>query len=105
MGRSGNRNVAKELAEALGMNYCFVPSYIVLGKGAQGETDHNEKNTLALHGTAILSKYKILEAHNVPVPPVKEVFHSSEKRLGCKSGVTAKITSWRQNHCHRSYTH
>ena len=91
MGRSGNRNVAKELAEALGMNYCFVPSYIVLGKGAQGETEHNEKNTLALHGTAILSKYKILEAYNVPVPPVKEVFHSSEKRLGCKSGVTAKI--------------
>lgn len=91
MGRSGNRNVAKELAEALGMNYCFVPSYIVLGKGAQGETDHNEKNTLALHGTSILSKYKIKEAYNVPVPPVKEVFHSSEKRLGCKSGITAKI--------------
>lgn len=91
MGRSGNRNIAKELAEALGMNYCFVPSYIVLGKGAQGETDHNEKNTLALHGTTILSKYKIQEAYNVPVPPVKEVFHSSEKRLGCKSGITAKI--------------
>ena len=91
MGRSRNRNVAKELAEALGMNYCFVPSYIVLGKGAQGETNHNEKNTLALHGTAILSKFKINEAFNVPVPPVKEVFHSSEKRLGCKSGVTAKI--------------
>lgn len=91
MGRSGNRNIARELAEALGMNYCFVPSYLVLGKGAQGETNHNEKNTLALHGTTILSKYKIQEAYNVPVPPVKEVFHSSEKRLGCKSGVTAKI--------------
>ncbi len=91
MGRSGNKNIAKELAEALGMNYCFAPSYIVLGKGAQGETNHNEKNTLALHGTSILSKYKILEAHHVPVPPVKEVFHSTEKRLGCKSGITAKI--------------
>ena len=91
MGRTNNINVAKELAEALGMNYCFAPSYLVLGKGAVGETNHKEKNTTALHGTAILSKYPITEAKGVKVPPVKEVFHSSEKRLGCKKGMVAKI--------------
>jgi len=91
MGRTANRNVAKELAKALGMNYCFAPSYLVLGKGAVGETDHKEKNTTALHGTAILSKCPILEAKGVEVPPVKEVFHSSEKRMGCKKGLVAKI--------------
>lgn len=91
MGRTANRNVAKELAEALGMNYCFAPSYLVLGKGAMGETDHSTKNTTALHGTAILSKYPIKMAKGVEVPPVKEVFHSSEKRLGCKKGLVAQL--------------
>ena len=91
MGRTNNRNVTKELAEALGMNYCFAPSYLVLGKGAMGETDHSTKNTTALHGTAILSRYPIQEAKGVEVPPVKEVFHSSEKRLGCKKGLVAQL--------------
>ena len=91
MGRTNNRNVTKELAEALGMNYCFAPSYLVLGKGAIGETQHHTKNTTALHGTAILSKYKIELAKGIEVPPVKEVFHSSEKRLGCKKGLVAKV--------------
>lgn len=91
MGRTKNRNVAKELAEKLQFNYCFSPSYLVLGKGAIGETEHSDQNTLALHGTAILSKYPILFATGIEVPPVKEVFHSSEKRLGCKKGLVAQI--------------
>ena len=91
MGRTSNRNVAKELAESLGYNYCFAPSYLVLGKGAIGETDHENNNTTALHGTAILSKYSIKKALSVEAPPVKEVFHSSEKRLGCKKGLIAEI--------------
>ncbi|MDG1477291.1 MAG: hypothetical protein P8Q14_09100 [Vicingaceae bacterium] len=91
MGRTNNKNVTKEIAEALGMNYCFAPSYLVLGKGAIGETTHQTKNTTALHGSAILSKYKIEIAQGIEVPPVKEVFHSSEKRLGCKRGLVVKI--------------
>lgn len=91
MGRTSNRNVARELAESIGMNYCFAPSYLVLGKGALGETNHDEENTTSLHGTAILSKFPIGFAKSVDVPPVKEVFHSSEKRLGCKKGLIAQI--------------
>lgn len=91
MGRTGNKNIAKELAVSLGMNYCFAPSYLVLGKGALGETNHDLPNTESLHGTAILSKYPILYAQGVKVPPVKEVFHSSEKRLGVKKGIVAEL--------------
>jgi endonuclease/exonuclease/phosphatase family metal-dependent hydrolase len=91
MGRTTNRNVARELAESLGMNYCFAPSYLVLGKGALGETAHTTQNTTSLHGTAILSKYPIQMANSVAVPSVKEVFHSSEKRLGCKKGLVVQI--------------
>ncbi len=91
MGRTSNRNVVKEIAETLDYNYCFAPSYLVLGKGALGETSHSTKNTTALHGTAILSKYTIENAQSVNVPIVKEVFHSSEKRLGNKKGLIAQI--------------
>ncbi len=91
MGRTNNRNVTKELAETLKMNYCFSPSYLVLGKGAIGETDHTSKNTKALHGTSILSRYHIQKAEGIHVPPVKEVFHSSEKRLGTKKGLVAQV--------------
>ncbi|MGB0887905.1 MAG: endonuclease/exonuclease/phosphatase family protein [Vicingaceae bacterium] len=92
MGRTANRNISKELAEALKLNYCFAPSYLVLGKGALGETNHSSKNTISLHGTTILSKYIIKSAKAVAVPPVKEVFHSSEKRLGTKKGLIAQIS-------------
>lgn len=91
MGRTANKNIAKALAEALKMNYCFSPSYLVLGKGALGETNHDVPNTESLHGTAILSKFPIVAAKGVKVPPVKEVFHSSEKRLGTKKGLVAEI--------------
>lgn len=91
MGRSNNKNVPKELAEYLGFNYCFVPSYLVLGKGAIGENNHNERNTTALHGTAILSRFRLQDVKKVLLPPVKEVFHSSEKRLGQKAGVVASV--------------
>jgi hypothetical protein len=84
MRRTANRNVAKELAEALKINYCFAPSYLVLGKGTVGETDHSNKDTTALHGTSILSKKKNTAAKSVEIPPEKEVFLSSEKRLGAK---------------------
>lgn len=91
MGRTSNRNISKELADALSLNYCFAPSYLVLDKGALGETEHQTKNTTALHGTTIFSKFPILNAKSIEVPPVKEVFHSSEKRLGCKKGLIAEI--------------
>ena len=91
MGRTSNKNIAQKLAEELKMNYCFSPSYLVLGKGAVGETNHNVPNTESLHGTAILSKYPIKAALGVKVPPVKEVFHSSEKRLGTKKGLVAEV--------------
>src|SRR5438552_12321039 len=55
LGRSSNRNVARELAAALGMSYAFGVSYLTL------EDDHLENpdgtpNTLALAGNAILSR-------------------------------------------------
>jgi endonuclease/exonuclease/phosphatase family metal-dependent hydrolase len=90
LGRSGNRNVARELADALGMNYAFAVSYLTL------EDDHLEnpegrENTLALAGSAILSRAPIRRAFNADLPELRDKFSSSEKRLGKKRAVIAEL--------------
>ncbi len=58
MARSGNRFVAREIAEALGMNYAFAPVYIALQKGSGVEANVlPAKIRDSLHGLALLSKY------------------------------------------------
>jgi len=91
MGRTGNRNIAKELAEALGMYYVYAPSFMVLCKGVIGERCHDEPNRLGLYGDAVLSRYPILSAANVPLIPTNNYFESSEPRLGHQRGLIARV--------------
>lgn len=91
MGRSSNFNIPFEIAKALDMNYCFANSFLVLGKGDISEQEHKLENTLSFHGTSILSKFKILSAHVIPLYKVKNVFHSSERRLGQRKGLICQI--------------
>lgn len=49
--RSGGRDVAADLATALGMNWVFAGEFQEIGEGTQGRA--------ALHGQAILSRYPI----------------------------------------------
>lgn len=90
MGRSGNRHVARELADALAMHYAFAPSYLVL------EDDYLENpdgvaNTRALAGAAILSRLPLLGVENVDLPELRDKFSSSEKRLGKKRALCAEV--------------
>jgi len=91
MGRSNNFNIPFEIAKALDMNYCFANSFLELGKGDISEQEHKLENTLSLHGISILSKFKILSAHVIPLYKVKNVFHSSERRLGQRKGLICQI--------------
>ncbi|HSI89310.1 MAG TPA: hypothetical protein VK918_09655, partial [Pyrinomonadaceae bacterium] len=68
MARSGNRFVARELAESLGLNYAFAPVYIALQKGSGVEAEVEGENTLSLHGLATLSKWPMANIHAVPLP-------------------------------------
>src|SRR4051812_16934342 len=92
MGRSGNRHVARELADALGMGYAFAVSYVAL-EDDFGENADGVASTLALAGNAILSRAPILRAVNADVPAVRDKFGSSEKRLGRKRAVVASIAT------------
>lgn len=90
LGRSGNRNVARELADALGMSYAFGVSYLTL-EDDFGENPGGAENTLALAGTAILSRRPIARVENIDLPELRDKFSSSEKRLGKKRALLAEI--------------
>jgi endonuclease/exonuclease/phosphatase family metal-dependent hydrolase len=90
LGRSGNRNVARELAEALGASYAFGVSYLALTDDF-GDDAAGRENTLALAGSAILSRYPIGRVENIDLPEVRDKFHSSEKRLGKKRALLAEV--------------
>src|SRR5262249_42114397 len=90
LGRSGNRNVARELAEAVGMSYAFGVSYLALTDDF-GDDAGGLENTLALSGAAVLSRHPIGRVENVDLPEIRDKFHSSEKRLGKKRALLAEI--------------
>src|ERR1035437_8061314 len=82
MARSGNRFVAKELAERLQMNYAFAPVYIPLQKGSGVESEIEGENAQSIHGLALFSRYPITNVHAVPLPNGKDKMWGKEKRLG-----------------------
>ena len=90
LGRSGNRNVARELAETLGMSYAFGVSYLALTDDI-GDDSAGRENTLALSGAAVISRYPIARVENVDLPELRDKFHSSQKRLGKKRALLAEI--------------
>jgi endonuclease/exonuclease/phosphatase family metal-dependent hydrolase len=90
LGRSGNRNVARELAEALGMSYAFGVSYLALTDDF-GDDAAGVENTLALSGGAVISRFPIGRVENIDLPEIRDKFHSSEKRLGKKRALLAEI--------------
>lgn len=91
MARSLNRNVARELAEALGMNYYFVPAYINLCKGSGIESDFEGENELSLHGNAILSRYPIDDFQRIPLKNAKDKMRGKEKRIGNQQALAATV--------------
>ena len=91
MVRSGNRFVAKELAEALGLNYAFAPVYIALQKGSGVEAAIAGENTASIHGLAMMSPHPMKNVHAVPLPNGKDKMWGKEKRIGWLRALIADI--------------
>lgn len=91
MARTSNRFVAKEIAEALKLNYAFAPCYLSLVKGNGSELNVEGENTQALHGNALLSRYPLINAHSFALPNGIDKFRGKEKRLGCQRAVVADL--------------
>ena len=91
MARSYNRNVAKELARALELNYVFVPSYLNLSKGCGHEQEFEEENTLGIHGNAILSRYPLSNFRTIKMPNGKDKMKGREKRIGSQASLVCDV--------------
>lgn len=91
MARSGNRFVAREIAERLGLNYAFAPVYIALQKGSGVEAEAEGENTKSIHGLAMFSKWPMSNVHTVPLPNGKDKMWGKEKRLGYLRALIADI--------------
>jgi endonuclease/exonuclease/phosphatase family metal-dependent hydrolase len=91
MARSGNRFVAKEIADALGMHYAFAPVYIALQKGSGVEEFAEGENTNSIHGLAMFSRYPMKNVHAIPLPNGKDKMWGKEKRIGHLRALFADI--------------
>jgi len=91
MTRSGNRFVAKEIADALGLNYAFAPVYVPLQKGSGVEAEMAGENKLSLHGLAMFAPHPMTNVHAVPLPNGKDKMWGKEKRLGWLRALIADI--------------
>lgn len=91
MARSGNRNVARDLARSLGLNYAFVPCYLNLSKGAGIESGAVGENELGLHGNAILSRYPIRDPRPIALGNGRDKMQGREKRIGQQAAIAAEI--------------
>jgi len=91
MARSGNRDVARDLARELGLFYAFVPCYLNLGKGSGLEREVAGKNELGLQGNAVFSRYSLSGVRHIPLPNGIDKMAGREKRLGQLNALAAEI--------------
>ena len=91
MARTRNRNIPREIAEALKLNYAFAPCYIALTKGSGVEIHVDGENTWAIHGNALMSRYPLFNVHSLALPNGKDKMKGKEKRLGCLRTVIADV--------------
>lgn len=91
MARTSNKNVARDLARELKMNYFFGPAYLNLAKGNAIENHIEGENELALHGNALLSRYPIRNLKTVPLKNCKDKMKGRDKRIGCQTALVADI--------------
>lgn len=91
MARSGNRFVAREIAQALNLNYAFAPVYIALQKGSGVESEMEGENTRSIHGLAMFSKWPMKNVHAIALPNGKDKMWGKEKRLGHLRSLFANI--------------
>lgn len=91
MARSQNRNVARVLAEALGLHYAFAPCYLNLAKGSGREYDALGENELGLHGNAVLSRYPLASARVISLENGKDKMAGREKRLGSQAALAVEV--------------
>lgn len=91
MARTGNRDVASEIARELGAMGYFLPTYIECTKGLPAEREAPGANRLGLHGLCILTRRPIMDVAVFELPTAWDYFDYSEKRFGGRRALVVRI--------------
>ncbi len=95
MARSGNRHVAFEIAERLGMRVIYAPTFFEFTKGTGDERSAPGENTAAQHGNAVLTRLPVDSFQNIKLPSCHDALQSEEKRAGGRSVLIVKMRAAR----------
>jgi endonuclease/exonuclease/phosphatase family metal-dependent hydrolase len=95
MARSGNRHVALDIAEHLGMRVVFAPSFYEFTKGIGEERLAPGENSQSIQGNALLSRLAILEFQNLRLPECYDPSHAEERRAGGRTALIARLHDFR----------
>ena len=82
--RSGNCNVAYEIAKSIGMNYAYGLEFIELV---------NLNDNKGFHGNALFSRWPIRWAKVVHMPEQYNWYYDRQKRIGARLPLSARSTS------------
>jgi endonuclease/exonuclease/phosphatase family metal-dependent hydrolase len=93
MARSGNRDVAAELAGALSLHGVFAPLFLetTLGRDDDVRLAATRENQEGLFGMAILSRWPVSGARIVELPSPERIQFDLERMIGRHVGLIATI--------------
>ena len=80
--RSGNKNTARELAKAFGLNYAWGLEFIELV---------NDENQKGFHGNAVFSRWPIRRAGVIRLPEEYNWYFDRQRRIGGRLAVFAEL--------------
>jgi endonuclease/exonuclease/phosphatase family metal-dependent hydrolase len=91
MARSGNRRIAYEIGERLGMEVVFGQTYKELTKGIGEERLASGENTTAIQGNATLCRLPIFDSSNLRLPVCNDASKRDEKREGGRHALVVTV--------------
>jgi endonuclease/exonuclease/phosphatase family metal-dependent hydrolase len=93
MARAGNRDVAGDLAGALGLYGCWAPLFLetTVGRDDDAQTAGDGQNQEGLFGVAILSRWPIGEVRIIDLPSPERYQFDLERMYGRHIGLVATI--------------
>jgi endonuclease/exonuclease/phosphatase family metal-dependent hydrolase len=91
MARSGNRRIAHEIADRLGMTAIFGPAFRELTKGTGDEIRVPGENTTAVQGNAVLTRLPVMDHRNLKLPDCRNYLSGEEKRLGGRHALIVRL--------------
>ncbi|MCK6553444.1 hypothetical protein L6Q96_02490 [Candidatus Binatia bacterium] len=91
MARSGNRHVARDLAQTWALGYAYGIEFLELTKGEAAELDAPGDNTWSLHGNAILSRWPLVAPRVVRLPVHCTWAEGTQARVGGRMALLAEI--------------